>query len=126
MESVISHLIQDEGYDYFLVGSYGQFDRLAASVCLSLKSENPSIKVSLVIPYYRPKLDNCEKRYRAQFDAVIIPALEGIPYQYRILRANEYMVDCADTVIAYVNTPAGGAAKTLAYAKHRGKRIIKV
>ena len=69
-----------------------------------------------MIPYYRPKLDSYEKEYHARFDDVIVPALEDVPYQYRIVRANEYMVDRAETVIAYVNTPIGGAAKTLAYA----------
>ena len=102
-QQIVSGLIQD-GYDCFLVGNYGQFDRLAASVCLILKREYPSIGVNLVI----------------------VPALEDVPYQYRIVRANEYMVDRADTIVAYVNTPIGGAAKTLAYAERKKKRIIHV
>ena len=119
----MSGLIQD-GYDCFLVGNYGQFDRLAASVCLTLKRDYPSIVVNLVVPYYQPQLDSYEKEYRARFDDVIVPALESTPYQYRIVRANEYMVDRAETVIAYVNTPIGGAAKTLAYAKRKKRRIF--
>ena len=115
-----------DGYDCFLVGNYGQFDRLAASVCLTLKREYPSIGVNLVVPYYQPQLDSYEKEYRARFDDVIVPALESTPYQYRIIRANEYMVDRADTIVAYVNTPIGGAANTLAYAERKKKRIIHV
>lgn len=122
-QQIVSGLIQD-GYDCFLVGNYGQFDRLAASVCLAQKQEHPFIRVCLVIPYYRPKLDSYEKEYHARFDDVIVPALEDVPYQYRIVRANEYMVDRAEAVIAYVNTPIGGAAKTLAYAKRKKKRIF--
>lgn len=57
---IVSGLIQD-GYDYFLVGNYGQFDRLAASVCLTLKRGYPSIGVNLVVPYYQPQLDSYEK-----------------------------------------------------------------
>ena len=87
LQSIVPRLMQEEGYDCFLVGNYGQFDRL-------------------------------------RFDDVIVPALEDVPYQYRIVRANEYMVDRAETVIAYVNTPIGGAAKTLAYAKRKKKRIF--
>lgn len=124
LQSIVPHLMQEEGYDCFLVGNYGQFDRLAASVCLAQKQEHPFVRVCLVIPYYRPKLDSYEKEYHARFDSVIVPALEDVPYQYRIVRANEYMVDRAETVIAYVNTPIGGAAKTLAYAKRKKKRIF--
>jgi len=125
IQQIASGLIQD-GYDCFLVGNYGQFDRLAASVCLTLKRGYPSIGVNLVVPYYQPQLDIYEKEYRARFDDVIVPALESTPYQYRIVRANEYMVDRADTIVAYVNTPIGGAAKTLAYAERKKKRIIHV
>ena len=93
-------------------------------MCLTLKQGYPSIGVNLVVPYYQPQLDSYEKEYRARFDDVIVPALESTPYQYRIVRANEYMVDRAETVIAYVNTPIGGAAKTLAYAKRKKTRIF--
>ena len=124
-QQIVSGLIQD-GYDCFLVGNYGQFDRLAASVCLTLRRDYPSIGVNLVVPYYQPQLDSYEKEYHARFDDVIVPALESTPYQYRIVRANEYMVDRADTIVAYVNTPIGGAAKTLAYAERKKKRIIHV
>lgn len=122
-QQIVLGLIQDD-YDCFLVGNYGQFDRLAASVCLTLKREYPSIGVNLVVPYYQPQLDSYEKEFRARFDGVIVPALESTPYQYRIIRANEYMVDRADTIIAYVNMSIGGAAKTLAYAERKKKRII--
>lgn len=125
-QQIVSDLIRKEGYNCFFVGNYGQFDRLAASVCLLLRQVYPSIRVILVVPYYQPKLDECERDYRIRFDDVIVPALENTPYPYRIVRANAYMVDCADTLIAYVNTPTGGAAKTLAYAKQKKKRIIRI
>lgn len=124
-QQIVSGLIQD-GYDCFLVGNYGQFDRLAVSVCLTLKRDYPSIVVNLVVPYYQPQLDSYEKEYRARFDDVIVPALESTPYQYRIVRANEYMVDRADTIVAYVNASVGGTARTLAYAKRKKKRIIRI
>jgi len=126
VERIVSGLIANEGCDSFLVGNYGQFDRLAASVCLYLKKTNPEITVCLTVPYYRPQLESCEKAYRARFDEVIVPALEATPYPYRILRANEYMVDRADVVIAYVHSSVGGAARTLAYAKRKKRRIIYV
>lgn len=126
VERIVSSMIANEGYDAFLVGNYGQFDRMAASMCLRLKKTNPEITVCLIVPFYQPQLDSWEQVYRARFDEVIVPALESTPYPYRILRANEYMVDCADTVIAYVHSSAGGAAKTLRYAKRKGKTVICV
>ena len=37
---------------------------------------------------------------------------------------NEWMVDSADVVVAYVTHEWGGAAKTLEYARRCGKRVM--
>lgn len=111
--------------DCFLIGNYGDFDSIAASTCLTLKRKYPQISVNLVLPYYRPHLDEYDKERYARYDSVITPELEETPHRYRIIKANEYMVDQADTVIAFVRYD-GGAAKTLAYAKRRKIQIINL
>lgn len=121
---VVSELIEHEGVKRFMIGNYGQFDRMAASVCLDLKKDYPDIKVELVLPYYRHQVDEYDKAYYLKFDSVVVPDLENVPYRYRITKANEYMVKRSDIVVAYVNKNTGGAAKTLAYAKRMGKRTI--
>ena len=123
--TVAEELIVSGAVDCFLIGNYGDFDNIAASVCLTLKKKYPQISVNLVLPYYRPHLDEYDKERYARFDSVITPELEETPHRYRIIKANEYMVDQADTVIAFVRYD-GGAAKTLAYAKRRKKQIINL
>ncbi len=123
--TIVEQLIVSGIADCFLIGNYGDFDSIAASVCLTLKQKYPHISVNLVLPYYRPHLDEYDKERFARFDCVITPELEETPHRYRIIKANEYMVDRADTVIAYVKYD-GGAAKTLAYAKRHKKQIINL
>lgn len=77
------------------------------------------------MPYYRPHLDDFTKELYNRFDYVITPEFEETPHKYRIIKANEYMVDRADTVIAYVKYD-GGAAKTLVYAQKHKKQIINL
>jgi len=113
-----------KGADCFLIGDYGDFDSLAASVCLTLRKEH-LIEVCLVLPYYKPHIDDYTKQRYNRFDSVITPPLEDTPHRYRIIKANQYMVDQADMVIAYVRT-SGGAAKTLEYAQRKMKTIIKL
>lgn len=114
------------GADKFLIGNYGEFDFLAAAVCLALKAEYLHIEVDLVIPYYRPNIDIYTQDKYNRFDNVIVPPLEEIPHRYRIVKANRYMVDQADAVIAYVWNKSGGAAKTLSYASKRRKIIYNL
>lgn len=123
--TAVEKLINSCAADCFLIGNYGDFDHIAASVCLTLRKKYPQISVDLVLPYYRPHLDDYDKKRYAKFDSVITPELEETPHRYRIIKANEYMVDQADTVIAYVKYD-GGAAKTLAYAKRHKKQIINL
>jgi uncharacterized phage-like protein YoqJ len=115
-----------EGYTCFFVGNYGEFDRLSAAACLKAKGSNPEIEVCLVVPYYQPHIDNLQREYYDKFDSTIVPPLENTPYRFRILKANQWMVDQADTVVAYVNTNYGGAVKTLQYAVKKSKRIINL
>jgi len=117
--------LTEKGADSFLIGDYGDFDGLAASVCLALKKEHPHIEVCLVLPYYRPHIDDYTQQRYNRFDSVITPTLEDTPYRYRIVKANQYMVDQADIVIAYVRS-SGGATKTLQYAHRKGKNIINL
>ena len=60
------------------------------------------------------------------YDDVIFPPLESVPRKFAILKRNEWMVEEADLVIAYVMYSWGGAVKTLEYAKRKKKTIINL
>lgn len=117
-------LVEQEGFRCFQVGNYGDFDYLAASLCFEVKKQVPDIFVKLVLPYYRPHISSFEKQWQQKFDSVVIPELYETPYPFRILKANQYMVDSADLILCYVISTIGGAAKTLQYARSKGKRVL--
>jgi len=102
----------------FYFGGYGEFDRLAAAVVREKKDINGSMERVLVIPYLDRQYD-C-----SGYDGTTYPPLESVPRRYAISKRNEWMVDNADVVIAYVTHSWGGAATTLEYAKRRKKKII--
>ena len=106
------------GADEFLLGGYGGFDAYAASVMWELKKQYPSIRSILVLPYLDRAFD-AEK-----YDGTLYPPLERVPKRYAISKRNEYMVNEAEIVVAYVTHDWGGAAATLAYAKRKRKEII--
>lgn len=61
---------------------------------------------------------------RAGYDVTLYPEIEDKPPKFAIVYRNRWMVDKADLVIAYVNYRRGGAYKTYAYAKRKGKTVI--
>ena len=108
-----------EGADRFLLGGYGAFDALAASVVFQAKQKHPPVRSILVLPYLDRKVD------ASLYDTTMYPPLEAVPRRFAIVRRNEYMVSQSDAVIAYVLYSWGGAAATLRYAEKQQKRIIR-
>ncbi|MBQ8237472.1 MAG: hypothetical protein IJZ39_04935 [Oscillospiraceae bacterium] len=104
--------------DMFLLGGYGAFDRMAASVVWDLKQKYPQIQSVLVKPYLDREMDE------SKYDWTVYPGLETVPKRYAISHRNRYMVDKANFVVAYVLHSWGGAAQTLEYANQKKKSIV--
>ena len=109
----------------FYLGGYGDFDSLCLRTLRELKKEFQDIELIFITPYLDKnysKLDFVKYHY----DDVIFPPLESVPRKFAILKRNEWMVEEADLVIAYVMYSWGGAAKTLEYANRKKKQIINL
>lgn len=108
------------GATEFLLGGYGKFDYMCAGVVKNFKEKYPFIKSVLVTPYLHSKFD-CWL-----YDESEYPPIENTVKKFAIVKRNEYMVDKADIVIAYVKNQTGGAAATLKYALKKNKTIINI
>ena len=119
LKLIVENLIK-EGADEFLLGGYGGFDRIAADVVKSFQKIYPHIKSVLVIPYLNRDYN------KELYDFSVYPEIEDVHPKGAIVKRNQYMVDEAEVVVAYVKYKNGGAAKTLKYAERKNKRIIAV
>ena len=106
------------GAKLFYLGGCGGFDRIAAGMVWELKRKYPQITSVLVLAYLNKETDT------ALYDKTTYPPIENVPPRFAISRRNRWMVDQADTVIAYVIRDWGGAARTLNYAVRKNKRIL--
>ncbi len=119
VKQIVSSLVK-EGADTFLLGGYGSFDSIAAVAVRDLKKEYPGLRSVLVLPYLNRDYNT------SLYDESIYPPIEDVPKRFAISRRNEWMVEKADVIIAYVDHDWGGAATTLRYAERKKKRIINV
>lgn len=117
LREVLTGLIS-EGAALYYLGGYGEFDRLAATVLRELKTRYSSIQIALALPYLNSNIDT------AGYDYTVYPPLEAVPLRFAISKRNEWMVMASDVIVSYVTHGWGGAAKTLAYAQRKHKRII--
>lgn len=102
----------------FLLGDYGDFDKLCAKTLYFLKNKYPHIVSVCVTPYM-------EREYsRILYDLSEYPPLEKVPKRIAIIKRNEYMIDKSDIVVSYITHTFGGAYTSFKYAKRKHKNII--
>ena len=121
---LLSEIIKNPTCKFYL-GGYGDFDSLCLRTLRELKKEFQSIELIFITPYIDKNYSKLEFA-KYHYDDVIFPPLESVPRKFAILKRNEWMVDSANLVIAYVKYSWSGAAKTLEYAKRKKVPIINI
>lgn len=104
----------------FYLGGYGNFDMFALRCAKRYQSTHDGVKVIFVTPYLSEKYSKLTHA-KENYDGTIYPELESVPYQYAILKRNEWMVENADHIVFYVAHAYGGAYKAYLHAKRKKK-----
>ena len=107
----IERYITEYGITDFVVGRYGRFDRLVAKCVKAAKKRHPEVTLTLLLPYHlydRPTPTPPVFFYP--------PRMETVSKRAAIIRANRYMVDHSDYMIAYAWHPASNARDLVEYA----------
>ena len=122
IEERLSAVVQkeiDSGCRYFIVGSHGEFDRVALGVCKLMRQIYPEIKIEVAITSFNQDYYDVE---------TVMFEIEEVYYKRRIIESNKQMVDACDVLICYVrpNSWRSGAKQILNYAKSKNKKIINI
>lgn len=107
-------------------GGYGSFDNFTAECIKKLQRHYDNIRICLIVPYFTLEFQNRMRYLKDYYDEIIYPPLETVPPKYAIIRRNEWMIDNADALIAYVRFSWGGAARTLSYAQKKYMAIYRL
>ena len=124
LEAAIERLITQLGVCEFIVGNYGGFDRVVARALVAAKARHPEIVVLLLVPYHP-----AERPIQAPpgFDGTFYPpGMENVPRKFAIVRANRYMVEHVNYMIAYVWHPASNARDLVEYAIRKGVAVVNL
>jgi len=128
IELTIYENTSDNDNIVFYCGGYGDFDNLCVQVCQSIKRKFKKCEIIYITPYITESQQR-KMRYLIEtchYDSIIYPPLENVPFKFAISKRNEWMVNEADLIIAYVNHSYGGAYKSLNYARRKKKHIINL
>ena len=120
VQEVERHIVE-YGVGEFIAGQYGRFDGMAARAVAEVRALHPGVKLLLLTPYLRN--EPIPKRY----DGAVYPdGLESVPPRHAISRANAYIIDRCDYIIAHVTRHYGGAWQALSRARRKGKPVVNL
>lgn len=123
METVQNYILNFD-VTAFYVGNYGRFDHMAAKAVIEAKKKYPSITLYMLIPYHPSER---KVRLPSGFNDFLYPmGMETTPRRVAIVRANRYMIDHVDYLIAYAWQPGGNAVKMVKYAENKGIPLINI
>ena len=117
LQKAVEKHITEYSVTEFIVGQYGGFDHLAAKAVIAAKQIHSEITLSLLLPYH--PAERPVKRPEGFDYTFYPPGMEKVPRKLAIVRANRYVVDHVDYLIAYVWHPASNARDYLEYAQKR-------
>ena len=108
----------------FIVGHYGNFDRMAARALVTAKQIHPEIFLWLLLPYHP-----AEQKFQIPegFDGSFYPeGREKVPRRLAIVKANRYTVDHVDYLMVYIIHTGSNARKLLEYAHVRRIKVCNI
>lgn len=120
LSAVVERHITEYDVTEFVVGRYGRFDALAAKCVKAAKKRHPEVTLTLLLPYH--PYDHPTPT-PAGFDGTFYPpGMETVPKRAAIVRANRYMVEHSEYLIAYVKHSVSNARELVEYAQKWEKR----
>ena len=109
------------------LGGYGAFDEFAYECCKKYKLTHPHVSLVFVTPYLTIEYQrNHLEHQKTRYDSIVYPEIEDKPPRFAIVYRNQFMIEKADFVIAYVEHKWGGAYKTYKYAQKLKKDIYNL
>ena len=121
----------EAGYTDFFSGMAEGADTWAALIVLTLKNENPALRLHCILPCER-QADQWAASARELYFSILEQA-DNVVYVSRkyskgcMLQRNRYLVDHAACLLAVYNGEwRGGTAMTVRYAQKLGRKIIVI
>ena len=120
----------NNGCTSFIMGTHGDFDSMALSICRRLRSNYKEIDIEVVITSLATKKKSEEERYPNPYTDVktVMYDIEDAHYKQQITLSNRKMIDECDTLICYVDEEEyrSGAKTAMRYAQKRGLKVVNL
>lgn len=125
LNETVEELARKHDVSQFVVGHRGNFDRMATAAVQAVKRKKPELYAYRLLSYFPDKMTPPVPEL---FDDNYYPLeLVEVPRRYAVVKANQFMLNQCDYLVAYVNREGGNAGALLKRAKRMEKKgLLKV
>ena len=121
-----------------IMGTHGDFDKMALAICRNLRKIYKDIKIEVVITslaQIRPTIvdqsyEFGDEVYKPYEDVeMVMFDIENTHFKQKITKSNRKMIDSSSALICYADTAykyASGAISAYKYAKKKGLTILNL
>lgn len=122
LDAVVEELVTAGEVSEFIVGRYGNFDRMATIAIQRAMERNPDREITALVlePYFPGEREILIPRGFRDF--YYPEGMESVPARFCIEKANRKALEISDCLVAYVVRDGGNAAKLYRAAKRREKQ----
>lgn len=120
LTAAVERHITEYGVTSFMVGRYGNFDKLAARAVIDAKKRHPEVTLTLLLPYH--PFDRPTPTPKGFDGTFYPPGMETVPKRVAIVRANRYMMENSSHLIAYAWHPASNTRELVECAQTMEKK----
>ena len=120
LTAAVERHITEYGVTSFMVGRYGNFDKLAARAVIDAKKRHPEVTLTLLLPYH--PFDRPTPTPKGFDGTFYPPGMETVPKRVAIIQANRHMVEHSTHLIAYAWHPASNARALVEHARIWGRK----
>lgn len=125
IELIVKEKLEEKEYVEFYVGRNGDFDVLVASAIKRAQNKMGQHNNCLILVQPYPMKDDVY--YEKFYNELKYPVDAKTHPKAAITKRNQWMIDNADLLIAYVEPDrTGGAMTALKYAKKKGIQVINL
>lgn len=113
----------------FIMGTHGDFDRLALETCRKARAVDKRIEIEVVVTSLHELKRDKELGYNCYDDVkTVMFEIENEYFKRQITLSNRLMIDECCALICYVDLNAyrSGAKTAMRYAEKKGLRIINL
>ena len=126
LKDAVERLILNGCY-FFTMGTHGDFDSLALSVCMELRKKYPQIEIEIAFSNLPCITQNAEF-YKFHNLKTCLYETEEVHFKNRISFCNKQMINSCNFIVCYVDdyTFPSGARNALKYAIKRNLHVINL